>query len=296
MSEAHGTRAADRAFRCLPGHDRIRRVTRLVCIDVDGTLVGSSGTVLPAVWAAAEQARADGLRLALCSGRPGFGITREYARRLDPDGWHVFQNGASVIFLPTGRSLSTALPPGLVTELIARARRTGRILEIYSDTEYATETTAEPARQHAALLGVPFAPRRLDTLPGAIVRAQWLLPSDEAPASGALSEVLRAAAADGLEATPSTSPIMPDTIFVNMTPGGVSKASAVRAVAAACGIPLDEVMFVGDSHNDVGALRAVGYPVAMGNAEPEVREAARATVGHVDDGGLIEALELARGG
>ncbi|MFO0576047.1 MAG: Cof-type HAD-IIB family hydrolase [Polyangia bacterium] len=271
-------------------------MTRLICIDVDGTLVGSSGTVLPAVWAAAERARADGLRLALCSGRPGFGITRDYAQRLDPDGWHIFQNGASVLFLPTGRSLSTALPPALVTELIARARSSGRILEIYSDTEYATETTAAPARQHAALLGVPFAPRRLDTLPGAIVRAQWLLPSDEASTSRALPEVLQAAAADGLEATPSTSPIMPDTIFVNMTPGGVSKASAVRAVAAAYGIPLDEVMFVGDSHNDVGALRVVGFPVAMGNAEPAVREAARASVGHVDDGGLIEALELARGG
>lgn len=271
---------------------------RLVCIDVDGTLVGSSGTVLPAVWAAAEQARAEGLRLALCSGRPGFGITREYAARLDADGWHVFQNGASVLFLPTGRSLSTALPQEIVTSQIARARGSGRILEIYSDTDYATETTAEPARQHAALLGVPFAPRPLTTLPGPIVRTQWLLPIEN-PGAGADPEVLRQVLDEahraGLEATPSTSPIMPGTLFVNMTPGGVSKASAVRAIAAAYGIPLAEVMFVGDSHNDVGAMRAVGHPVAMGNAEPDVRAAARAAVGHVDDGGLIEALALARG-
>ena len=31
----------------------------------------------------------------------------------------------------------------------------------------------------------------------------------------------------------------------------------------------------------------------MGNAEPAAREAARYQVGHVDEGGLVEALELA---
>ena len=69
----------------------------LVFIDVDGTLVGSSREVTPAVWAAVDRARAHGLRLALCSGRPAFGATREFARRIAPDGWHIYQNGASVV-------------------------------------------------------------------------------------------------------------------------------------------------------------------------------------------------------
>lgn len=264
---------------------------RLICIDVDGTLVGASGRVSPAVWEAAEQARAQGIRLALCSGRPGFGITRDYALRLDAQGWHMFQNGASVLFLPTGRSLSMELRPEIVAELITRARRQGRLLELYSDTGYAVESTVEPAQQHAELLGVRFVTRPLDSIPGPLVRAQWLLPIHDADA---LAEVLAHARGAGLEAIPSTSPIMPDTLFVNMTPGGISKASAVRAVASAYGIPLGDVMFVGDSHNDLGALQAVGFPVAMANAEPEVLAAGRATVGHVDDDGLVEALALAR--
>jgi hypothetical protein len=52
-------------------------------------------------------------------------------------------------------------------------------------------------------------------------------------------------------------------------------------------------MMVGDGANDATALRAVGFSVAMGNAEPEALEAAGRVVGHVDDGGLIEAFELA---
>jgi hydroxymethylpyrimidine pyrophosphatase-like HAD family hydrolase len=40
-------------------------------------------------------------------------------------------------------------------------------------------------------------------------------------------------------------------------------------------------------------MRLVGFPVAMGNAEPAVRAVARVQVGDVERGGLVEALELA---
>src|SRR6476469_5880132 len=103
---------------------------RLVCIDVDGTLVGSSGTVAPESWAAAERARELGIRLAICSGRPGFGRALDYARRLDAEGWHIFQNGSSVLSLVQGEARSRALPHDTVAMLIARARGTGRVLEL----------------------------------------------------------------------------------------------------------------------------------------------------------------------
>jgi hydroxymethylpyrimidine pyrophosphatase-like HAD family hydrolase len=52
-------------------------------------------------------------------------------------------------------------------------------------------------------------------------------------------------------------------------------------------------MFVGDGGNDVAAMQIVGIPVAMANAEPEVRAVAAHLAGHVDDAGLVDALELA---
>ncbi|HEX8273067.1 MAG TPA: Cof-type HAD-IIB family hydrolase [Longimicrobiaceae bacterium] len=261
-------------------------MVKLVCIDVDGTLVGSSGTVAPEVWAAAERVRLRGIRLAVCSGRPAFGLAREYAEQLDPGGWHVFQNGASVVHVATGESRSGTLPPRAVEWLRARERATGRILELYTDAGYAVESTAERAVRHAGLLGVPFRPRPFASLEGPVVRAQWLLAHDQAAAALADRH-------PDLALAHSTSPVMPDTSFVNITPAGVDKASAVRVLAAAYGVPLEGVMMVGDGLNDVGVMRAVGHPVAMGNAEPEVHAVARHAVGHVDQGGLVEALELA---
>ncbi|NUQ20173.1 MAG: HAD family phosphatase [Gemmatimonadaceae bacterium] len=263
-------------------------MVRLICIDVDGTLVGSSGTVLAESWAAAARAREAGIHLAICSGRPAFGLARGYAERLDPAGWHVFQNGASIVHLAQHRSLSSTLVPETIAYLVERARSTGWILELYTDTEYAVESTAPRARAHAGLLGVPFAPRPFASLTDPIVRAQWLL-----PLGGEREALLEPV--PGIEMTPSTSPVMPDTCFVNMTALGVNKARAVRAVAAEYGIPLDQTMFVGDGRNDLDAMREVGWAIAMANADPELHDVARHVVSHVDDAGLAEALEMAIG-
>ena len=262
-------------------------MVRLVCIDVDGTLVGSGGVVLAETWAAAERARAAGLHLAICSGRPAFGMTRGYAERLDPAGWHVFQNGASVVHLPDGLSRSSTLDPAIVATLVAEARARGWTLELYTDTEYAVESTGERARAHAGLLGVPFRPRPFESLLAQpIVRAQWLMPIE-------MESATLATALPGLEMSPSTSPVMPGTVFVNMTSAGVDKARAVRVVAAEYDISLEEVMFVGDGGNDLAAMREVGWAIAMGNAEPSLHDVARHVVSHVDDAGLAEALSMA---
>jgi Cof subfamily protein (haloacid dehalogenase superfamily) len=259
---------------------------RLICVDVDGTLVGRSGQVSPAVWSAAATVRAEGIRIAVCSGRPSFGRARAFAERLDGDGWHIFQNGASVVHFPSGETRSHPFTAAAVAGLIARSRETGRILELYTDSDYAVERDVDRARRHADLLGVPFRPRDLLSLQGSIVRAQWLVALDEADA-------LLAEPHDGLAISVSLSPVMPDSAFANVTPPGVDKGAALRRVAEVYGLPVEQIMMVGDSANDLPALSIVGVPVAMGNAESEVRKAARFVVGDVERDGLVEAFDLA---
>lgn len=262
---------------------------RLVGIDVDGTLVGASGEVDPRVWRAVDRALAAGIRLALCSGRPAFGRALGYAQRLDPQGWHIFQNGASIVSLATGASLSTPLPGSAVGAIVAQARSTRSVLELYNDREYAAESEHEWAYEHADLLGVAFEPRSFDSLAAPIVRAQWLVPF------GDIRRVT-AAAPVGVEVAQSTSPLMPDVAFVGMTRSGTTKGAAMRAIAAEYGVPLSEAMYVGDAKNDLPAFAVVGHAIAMGNADPAVIEAAARTVAHVNDAGLAEALEWAIAG
>jgi Cof subfamily protein (haloacid dehalogenase superfamily) len=259
---------------------------RLIGIDVDGTLVGSSGIVHPAVWATAEKARRAGIRLALCSGRPAFGVALDYARRLDCEGWHVFQNGASVIDLHSGKSSSVAIAQDFIATMIRRARETRDILELYSDRAYVTESEADWARTHAEMLGVPFKPAPYESLDAPVVRAQWVLTD---PAAAKFMQ----APPTEVEVAVSTSPLLPEARFVGLTHKGVSKGSAMRTIAENYGIDAADVMYVGDADNDLPALRIVGHPVAMGNGSPAVLAIAKHTVANVDEGGLAEALELA---
>lgn len=259
---------------------------RLVGIDVDGTLVGQSGLVAERIWRAAQHLLEAGVRLTLCSGRPAYGVAHGYARRLDPAGWHVFQNGASVVNLGDGRSRSTPLPTGSIAELVAHSRAAGQILELYGDAGYVVERDTIWSRQHAALLGIPFLAQPFEALRQPVVRAQWLLSHAEAQTFASRVDA-------DVEIAASTSPLMPDTTFVGITRRGVSKGAALQTIAAELGIALRDVMYVGDAPNDLSALNLVGHPVAMGNADEAVKRAAQRVVGDVEDAGLGEALEWA---
>ncbi len=261
---------------------------RLIGIDVDGTLVGTGGFIHPRVWEAAKRAGERGIHLALCSGRPAFGLALEYARRLEAGGWHVFQNGASIVNLATTRSRSVPLPLPWVRTLIEQARQNRETLELYSDTSYVAESTSAWAREHADLLGVEFEPRPFESFTQPVVRAQWLL-------TPTLAQMYTSIPHPGLEVAQSSSPLMPDTQFVGLTHAGVTKGSAMRSIAEEYGVALQDVMYVGDAGNDLSALRIVGHPIAMGNADPVVIEAAKHTVDNVDRGGLAQALEMAIG-
>lgn len=57
--------------------------------------------------------------------------------------------------------------------------------------------------------------------------------------------------------------------------GRADKRGAVEEVCAALGVPASRAAFLGDDWPDLPAMRAVGYPMAVADAEPAVIAAAR---------------------
>jgi Cof subfamily protein (haloacid dehalogenase superfamily) len=261
-------------------------VIQLVCLDVDGTLVGASGQPTDGVWAAADRARSAGIHLAMCTARIAIGGAWSWATRLDPDGWHLFQTGASIVHTADRRTRSTTLPDGALAACSATASERGWTLELYSDFDYTVDEATPTAVDHAALLGVAFERRALSTLRGAAVRAQFIVGDHDVAAAVAAAPV-------GCTASAATSPRMPGCNFVSITADTVSKASSIRTLAAMLSLNVDEVMMVGDGQNDVSALSVVGLPVAMGNAHADAIAVSRIQVSDVEEDGVAEALDLA---
>lgn len=260
-------------------------VLPLICIDVDGTLIGSSGVPSDGVWAAAEAAIARGQHLAICTARVAVGPTWEYAKRLDPNGAHIFHSGAALIHSGTNEVDGEVVGEATIAASERIAAERGWVLEYYSAFEIACPSNDPLAVDHAGLLGIPHVQRERDALTGPVVRLQFVVPIEDTDA------VLDAVPTDA-QGTAATSPAMAHAAFVSVTKAGISKASAIDKLAAQLGVSTDSVMMVGDGHNDVSAMEAVGWGVAMGNADPSALAASRVQVGHVDDDGLAEALQL----
>lgn len=260
----------------------------LICIDVDGTLVGSSHVPTEAVWAAAAAATGRGQHLALSTARGAFGPTFDYARRLDPHGWHIFHNGGALVHTGSGEIRATPIAADVVAAAAEIATARDWVIEYYSADDYTVDSDDVLAVDHAALVGVPHVRRSRASLDGEIVRVQFVVRLDEVP------QVHDAMAGQEAVVVAAPSPVMPGVAFVSCTKPGVSKAAAIARIADEMGIGIDSVMMVGDGDNDVEAIGAVGHGVAMANAVPAAKAAARHHVGDVDDDGLVDALELSR--
>ena len=260
----------------------------LVFLDLDGTVIGSSGGVDACVWQAVDEAKAQGVTLAVCTGRPCMGIAQQVAARLGADNPHIFQSGA-VLCYPDTRPLETAnLPQEPLRDLLHYARAEQLTLELYSAGQFFVEELSAVGKAHAAMLNVQpevqdFEVLLEQNLP--IVRAQWVV--DEAQLARAL-----AWQHPSLQCSDALSPAMPGVHFVSITRQGVSKGSAAQRLAQFLDIELQQAMGVGDSEGDVPMLEVVGHPRLMGQAEARL-QGRFPSVPEVAACGVAEALRQA---
>ena len=77
---------------------------------------------------------------------------------------------------------------------------------------------------------------------------------------------------------------------IEVTKGGVTKASGLLHVCEHYGISPENVIVFGDSGNDMPAMKIAGYAVAMGNAHANVKEAADEVTESIHDDGVALAI------
>jgi Cof subfamily protein (haloacid dehalogenase superfamily) len=78
---------------------------------------------------------------------------------------------------------------------------------------------------------------------------------------------------------------------IEVMPGECTKGMGVKRLAQSLGIPMDEVMVLGDNKNDIDMFRAAGLGAAVGNAVSALKEEADYVSHEKWVYGVIEALE-----
>jgi hydroxymethylpyrimidine pyrophosphatase-like HAD family hydrolase len=256
---------------------------RLVAIDLDGTILRSDGTISPRTAAALARIDAAGARFVFVTGRR----PRHTAAVLGPFGYRgpvICVNGALTYDMHgagvTGQQLIPA--PRL-------AEAAGRLREAIPGLGIAVEYADSQIRDSRYQPGAWGSQEPVPPLPDAelfsrdAVRLLGRHPSLSAdelltlagPAAGELVSVYHSG---GLR-------------LVEAVAAGVSKGSALAALAGRLGIAARDVAAFGDMVNDLPMLAWAGTSYGVANAHPEVLAMVDQVIGGNDQDGVAMVIE-----
>lgn len=260
----------------------------LLATDLDGTLLGADGQLSARTTRALAEAAEGPVEVVVVTGRPPM-FLRSLLAGARVGGEALCANGAIVVELATLDVLQAhAMPPATVRTILDHAA-----------------AASAPTQVRVMLWRSPKESQRLMGAGGSAFTAQvnaalgagWLpykvlVASPDADTDPA-AYLAHMQAELGAAATVTHS--MPGHAVVEIGPDGVDKGTALRALAAARGIPRSDVHAVGDMPNDLPMLRWAGRSYAVANAHPQVlAEVDQHLPANTDDGvaELLESLHL----
>jgi Cof subfamily protein (haloacid dehalogenase superfamily) len=260
-------------------------LTRLVALDLDGTLLRSDLTVSDRTRTALKRTRDAGADVVLVTARSPRSA-REIAADLGLQGWAICASGATIYDLDADRiadhrPLATASAHHLVRALRASVEH------VVFGWESELTFGSEPAYE---LLRSPEWPRPPGSLPPGDPLA-FEGPFTKLIARSAVVELERlrdvAAAVAGAEITVTVA----GEAFVELLDREATKAAALGRLAHQLGVDRAEAVAFGDQLVDVSMLQWAGHGVAPGNARPEVQSVADEVTLSNDEDGIALVLE-----
>lgn len=255
---------------------------RLVATDLDGTLLGLDDIVSARTRAAIGAVVDAGIHVVAATGRSQWTA----APLVEPaDGLDIVvcSNGASLYHVRERRSLASyPIADPVIDQILVvlAAQLPGCVFGWETDDDLHYEADFLSYRPN---LDRPPSPDLAVGKRPAPIRK--LMVGHHEVQHYALLDAIVPLTPSGAFATTSGAP------FVEITGEGVDKAFGIRRFCEQLGIVADEVIAIGDNHNDIAMVTWAGRGIAMGNAHPALLAVVdEQTKSNVEDG-VAEILE-----
>lgn len=269
---------------------------RLLAIDIDGTLLNSKFAISDADLKALQTAHEAGAEILLCTGRR-HSFAMPIARLLGFDLWICSSNGA-VTRSTRGEDFHRQLLPAAIAGELCR-----HMVEFRGSTVL---TFDQEGKGSLAVEGLAELSESV---------ARWVEHNRQeieqvVPLEGALwrdplqamfcGTVERMAAAERrLKTFPRRDELTllktqyddRDLCLWDVLGAHTSKGHAMERWAESRGIRREQIMAIGDNHNDIEMLERAGIPVIMGNAAAELKQFGWIETASNDENGIAQALE-----
>ncbi len=282
----------------------------VIAVDLDGTLIDHGGRISPMDVAALREARAAGVTVTICTGRALIECG-EIIERLEQTDPVIVSGGALVADPKTHVTLERfAMPVDLVGRIAAFLHERDHPAVVLKDSH---------ATGYDYLAVSPRGPGALDAASrwwfnamNARVRHVETIAHDDHPEDtirvgaysanqpiGALVADLRSTFEGEIVAQYFDGVHLPDertthgirsVHIAELFHPHACKGQALARLAARLKVPMSRTAAIGDQSNDLSMIEAAGLGIAMGNANPTVKRAAKRETRAVTEGGVAFAV------
>jgi hypothetical protein len=270
---------------------------KLIALDIDGTLLDSRWTLPEANRAAIAEATRRGIEVALVTGRR-YDFAMPIALQLGAPLTMIVSNGAVIRTQDGQTHLRHLLPRETAKRVLEITKPWRDSTAVIFDRPQANQVILEVFATDDPIRSAYYA-RNKDFLGQAVPLEscltedplQVMLSGKVEPMRGAETLLRGAQEAEGFKVA-ATVYESRDFAMIDVLHPHCSKGAALAEWANLRGVPRDEVMAIGDNHNDLEMLSFAGVPVVMGNCVPELRTFGWHETASNDNNGVAAAIEL----
>lgn len=261
---------------------------KLLVLDIDGTLANSEGKISPATKAAVIRLLKRGHLCMLASGRPLRGMEWA-ARALEFEkygGYLLSYNGALIVKFDTMETVyEKKVPREYLREIYDCALENDcGVISYEGDVVVSGHRMSEYIRRELRINDMTL--KEVKNFPeyfsGDVVKCMWCIEPERAEALEAKMKQCMGERVSVYRSEP---------YYVEAMPLGVDKATSIAHMLPLVGLTGEKCVACGDSFNDITMIKYAGVGVAMGNAKPEVKEAADVVTLSNDEDGLVPIIE-----
>ncbi|MCS4486572.1 Cof-type HAD-IIB family hydrolase [Staphylococcus americanisciuri] len=278
---------------------------KLIATDMDGTLLNASHEITPENIEAIQYAQSKGVTVVIATGRAFY----EASTPVTTAGLkvpYICLNGAEVRDESFNIIHTSSLNKEMSDTIQNKLRQEGIYYQVYTNRGIYTEDPekdlaiyvdiAKQAGQHAKVavirqhiqsridngtLKVVSSYDEIESVPGELIMKILAFDTDIEKLGRVKQEL-----AEHVGLAVSSSSVG----NIEITNAEAQKGMALAAIAEQLNIDMQDAMAVGDNMNDTSMLERVGYPVAMANGVPAVKDIATFTTDSNEESGVAKAI------
>lgn len=244
----------------------------LVALDLDGTLLNSEKKILPETITDLTEAYNKGIQIVYCTGRAPAEM-KEYLPLLPMIQYGVCMSGSLVYDFKNQTTIySNALSKELAKQIIEVAKEDDGMIQYMTEKD---SIVREDQITHMVDFDMEiYQPMYLETAKTVKDMEKELENHESIPKLNIYFHSTKAREEAFEKLKLKNLPIsitFGDKTALEMTATNVTKGNGLIELASYLKIPMDQIIGMGDNHNDCSFLEVVGFPIAMFNATYDLK-------------------------